>query len=127
VLELVAQDDAADVVDLLLVVELRGVDACNDVFLRVLLFEPLEVGDDVDAVDAAVSSEVEQHDFAAQLRERERPVGVEPPARRRTRALATLAVSSRPPPPLRRALPALIPRPGRARRRRRTQPTRSDS
>jgi hypothetical protein len=56
------------------------VDADDDELARVLLLEPLEVGDDVQAVDAAVGPEVEQHDLAAQLRERERAVGVEPPA-----------------------------------------------
>jgi hypothetical protein len=80
VFEAVAEDDAAYVLGLLFVLELGRVDADDDELARVLLFEPLEVGDDVHAVDAAVSPEVEQHDLAAQARNRERPVGVEPAA-----------------------------------------------
>ena len=72
VLDLVAQDDAADVLGLFLVVELGGMHADDDELIGILRFEPFEVGDDVDAVDAAVSPEVEQDDFAAQGGERKR-------------------------------------------------------
>jgi hypothetical protein len=80
VLHAVAQDDAADVLRLLLVLELRGVDADDDELVGVFLFQPLEVGDDVDAVDAAVSPEVQEHDLAAQGGERERTLRVQPAA-----------------------------------------------
>ena len=79
-LYLIAKDDAAYVLGLLLVLELRGVDADDYELVPVLLFEALQVRDDVHAVDAAVSPEVEQHDLAAQRRERERRVRVQPPA-----------------------------------------------
>jgi hypothetical protein len=50
----------------------------NDELVRVLRFEPLEIGDDVHTVDAAVSPEIQQHHLAAQARHRERLVGVQP-------------------------------------------------
>src|SRR5205085_7414212 len=80
VLYLVAEDDAANVFGLLLVGELRRVDADDDELPGVLLFEPAQVVDDVHAVDAAVSPEVEEHDLAAQAGNRERLVGVQPAA-----------------------------------------------
>ena len=63
-LDLVAQDDAPDVFRLLFVLKLCGVNADHDQFIRVFRFELLQIGNDVDAVDAAVSPEVEQNDFA---------------------------------------------------------------
>jgi len=44
----------------------------------VLLFEAHQVGNDVNAVDAAVRPEIEQHHLAPQLGKRERPVDVDP-------------------------------------------------
>ena len=43
-----------------------------------LLFEPLQVGDDVLAVDAPQRPEVEQHHFSAEVGQRERTLNVEP-------------------------------------------------
>ena len=51
----------------LLVRELGGVDADDDELVRILLFQLLEVGQDVHAVDAAVRPEIEQHDPPAQF------------------------------------------------------------
>ena len=80
VFESVAEDDVAYVLGVALVLELRGVDADDDELSRVFFFERTEVWDDVHAVDAAVSPEVQEHDLAAQARNRERPIRVQPPA-----------------------------------------------
>ena len=57
--DLVAQDDAPDVLRLFFVLKLRGVDADHDQLIRVLGFKFLQIRNDVDAVDAAVGPEVE--------------------------------------------------------------------
>ena len=61
-----------------LVLELRRVDADHDERVAPLLFEPVEVGDDVEAVDAARRPEIEEHEPAAQGPKRDRRGGVEP-------------------------------------------------
>ena len=76
--EPVAKNDLADVVGIAFIVEFGRVNADHHEFLGKLRFEPLEIGDDVNAVDAAVRPEVEDDDLAAQLLEGQRPVGVEP-------------------------------------------------
>jgi hypothetical protein len=76
--QLVALDDAADVFRVALVVELGRVHADDHQLLRVLLLQPLQLWDDVEAVDATVRPEVEQHDLAAQVGQRQRPFHVEP-------------------------------------------------
>jgi hypothetical protein len=80
VLDLVAQHDLADVVGLFLVLKLGGMNADHDEVVRVFRFEPLEIGDDVDTVDATVSPEIQQHYFASERGERKRLIGVEPSA-----------------------------------------------
>ena len=66
-------------VGVLLVLELRRVNADHDQFVGVLLFQLRQVGHDVDAVDAAERPEVEQDDLALEVfLERERAAGVEP-------------------------------------------------
>ncbi len=69
-LDLVTQNDAANVLGLLFIREFCRMHADDYQLVWVLALEPLQIGDDVHAVDAAVSPEVEQHDFALQRRER---------------------------------------------------------
>jgi hypothetical protein len=78
VLDLIAQDGLADVFGHALSGELGRVHADDHELFRVLGFELLQVGDHVDAVDAAVSPEVEQHHLAPQVAQAERAVRVEP-------------------------------------------------
>jgi hypothetical protein len=78
VFDVVAQNRLADVLGLLLREELGGVDADDHQRVGVLALQSLQVGQDVHAVDAAVSPEIEQHDLAAQFAQAERAVGVEP-------------------------------------------------
>ena len=61
-----------------LVVELGGVDADDDQLVGVLLLQLGQVGQGVDAVDAAERPEIEQDDLAAQVLELDRTGGVEP-------------------------------------------------
>ena len=77
-LDLVAEDGLADALGLLLVVELGRVDADDDEDAGILGFELGEVGERVDAVDAAEGPEVEQDDAALEIVELERIGGVEP-------------------------------------------------
>ena len=63
---------AADVLGVLLGVELGGVDADDHQLVLVLLLELGQVGQDVVAVDAAVGPEVEQDDLALELGELDR-------------------------------------------------------
>ena len=79
-LDLVAQNDAPDVLRLFFILKFRGVNADHHELICVLLFEFLQIGNDVDTVDAAVSPEVEQDYFAFKCFERERLVGIEPTA-----------------------------------------------
>jgi hypothetical protein len=64
--DLVAADDLPDVLGRLLVGELGGMHAYDDQLIGKARFELLQVRQDVNAVDAAVRPEVEQHDLAAQ-------------------------------------------------------------
>ena len=59
-------------------VVLAGVNANDDESVAELLFELLEVGDDVLTVDAAKSPEIEDDHLAAQARDREWLADVEP-------------------------------------------------
>ena len=68
----------ADVVGAPLVVELGRVDADDDQHVGEPGLQALQIGQHVLAVDAAVGPEIEQHDLAAQLRERDRRRRVEP-------------------------------------------------
>jgi hypothetical protein len=77
-LDLVAQDDASDVFSVFFVFELGGMDANHHQLVRVLRFELLEIGNDVDAVDAAISPEIQQNDLALECRDRQRFVRIQP-------------------------------------------------
>ncbi len=68
-LNLVAENDAADILEVFFVFELGRVDADDDQLVRILFLELLQIGNDVDAVDAAVSPEIQQHHLASQRRE----------------------------------------------------------
>ena len=53
--------------------------ANDDQRVRILILQPLQVRNDMDAVDTAEGPEVEQDDLAAQVtRERKRALGIEP-------------------------------------------------
>ena len=64
-----------------LVRELRRVHADHHQVVAELLLELAELGEHVDAVDAPLRPEVEEHDAAAQRRERERARGADEAAR----------------------------------------------
>jgi hypothetical protein len=78
VLDLVPEHRLADRLRVLLGLELGRVDADHDQLVGPLFFEPGQVGHDVDAVDAAVSPEVEEDDLPLEVLERERLAGIEP-------------------------------------------------
>ena len=48
-------------------------------FLWIFVFQFFQVRNDVHAVDAAICPEIQQHDFAAKPRQRNRLIGIEPP------------------------------------------------
>ena len=77
-LEAVAQDDVADVVGLGFVYELGRMHPDDDELVGELGLETFQVRDDVDAIDAAVSPEVEQHHFAFEVGEGDRFGGIQP-------------------------------------------------
>ncbi len=77
-LDSVSEDDLADVLGRRLVLELGRVHADHHQLLGVLGLEALEVGDHVDAVDAAVGPEVEHDDLAPQLCQLQWTIGVQP-------------------------------------------------
>src|ERR1041385_8437769 len=79
-LDLVTQDDATNVLRLFLVLKLRGMNADHDELIGVLSFELFQIGNDVDAVDAAIGPEIKQHDFAFERGNRERLISVDPAA-----------------------------------------------
>ena len=58
-LDLVTQNDATNVLSLLFIREFRRMHADDYQFVWVLALEPLQIGNDVHAVDATVSPEVE--------------------------------------------------------------------
>ena len=78
VADLVAEDGFTDGLGTLFLVELGGVDADDNDLLGVLLLQIGEVGQRVDAVDAAERPEIEDHDLAAEVLEFERAGRVEP-------------------------------------------------
>ncbi|MCG3159745.1 MAG: hypothetical protein JMDDDDMK_00762 [Acidobacteria bacterium] len=82
-LDLVAQDRLPNLLRALFVEELRRMHADDHKLIRIFRFELLQVGDDVHAVDAAVSPEIEQHDFSAQIAQADRLFSVEPFGSRR--------------------------------------------
>src|SRR6476661_3400027 len=79
-LDLITQDDAANVFRVLFVFKFCGVNTDNNKLVCILVFESFEIGNDMNAVDAAISPEVEQHNFAFQRCERERLISIEPTA-----------------------------------------------
>lgn len=84
-LDLVAHEDALEVLGVLLVRELGRVNADHDEFFGEALLERLQIPKNVHAVDAAVGPEVEDHDLATQLRQRHRRGDIQP----RDRAVKT--------------------------------------
>ena len=76
--KVVSLNDLADVVGLTLVGELGRVNADDNEIVAELRFETLEIGDDVDAVDASVGPEIEQDDLALESLEVERLFNVQP-------------------------------------------------
>src|SRR5262249_25120329 len=72
------QDSLANRVGVLLVGELRRVDADDDDIAGVLALQLPQLRQDMVAVNSAEGPEVEQHQFTAQLGDRERVVGIEP-------------------------------------------------
>src|SRR6266496_1851705 len=62
--DLVAENDAADVLSVFFVFKFGGVNADNYQFIRILFLELLQIRNDVHTVDAAVSPKIQQHDFA---------------------------------------------------------------
>ena len=77
-LDVVAQDGFADARGFLFIVELGGVHADDDQDAGILGLELGEIGERVDAVDAAEGPEIENDDAALQIFEVERLVGVQP-------------------------------------------------
>ena len=77
-LDFVAQDGLADVLGVVLGVELGGVDADDHHVVRIRVLELFQLRQDVHAVDAAVGPEIEDDEFAAQGVEIDRLVGIEP-------------------------------------------------
>jgi hypothetical protein len=77
-LDVVAQDRLTDRVRVLLVVEFGRMDADDHQLLRVLLFQPDQIRNDVHAVDAAEGPEVQEDDLSLQVLQLDRLVGVEP-------------------------------------------------
>src|SRR5688572_29659963 len=77
---LVSEDDAANVLGIFFVFEFGGMNADDNQLVRIFLLQPLEIRNDVNAVDAAVGPEVEQDNFALQPSERKRLVRVQPAA-----------------------------------------------
>src|SRR5690606_31613369 len=75
-LDLVAPDDLADVLRFALALELGRVHADHNQLFGIFRFQPLEVGDDVNTVDAAIRPEVQHHDLAAQIFHADRRAGV---------------------------------------------------
>ena len=78
VFEAVTQDRLADAVVVVFGGVFAGVDADDDQCVAELGFELLQVRDDVLAVDAAEGPEIEEHDLALEVRERQRLLHVEP-------------------------------------------------
>ena len=77
-IDVVANENPADVVGLAFVRELRRVHADDDELVAVFLFEPAQIRQDVHAVDAPVRPEIKQDDLAAKVLQRERTGHVEP-------------------------------------------------
>ncbi len=76
--DVVADDGTANVFRIFFVRELRRMHADHDQFLRILVFQELEVGQDVHAVDAAKRPEIDQHDLAAEILQLDGSRNVEP-------------------------------------------------
>ena len=65
--DFVADNGLSDGFSVFLVFEFRRVAADDHEFVGIFLFEIFQVGQNVDAVDAAVRPEVDQHDLAAHI------------------------------------------------------------
>lgn len=76
--DVVAHDGLLNAVRFLFGLELARMHANHHQFVGIFGFKGFQVGNDVQAVDAAVGPEVEQDDFPAQLGERQRARNVEP-------------------------------------------------
>ena len=76
--DFVPDDRATNGLGVFLVVKLRRVAANDDQLVRILLFEILQVGQDMNAVDAAVGPEVDQDDLSPQILQRDFAGRVEP-------------------------------------------------
>ena len=78
VFDFVTKDRFVDAGRLLFVIELGGMHANDNDDAGIAGFDLGEIGQRVDAVNAAQGPEVEQHDAAAKIGELDRLVGVEP-------------------------------------------------
>ena len=76
--DVVSGDDASDVVGFALIGELGAVNSDDHQLVRVLQLEALQIGNDVDAVDAPVGPEVEQDDLSPQVGQLDRSCDIEP-------------------------------------------------
>ena len=76
--DLVAKDGLLDVVVLSLLFEFGGVNTDDDEFLGKFVFQFLQFRKNVKAVDAAIGPEVQQHEFAFQVGQRQRPLAIHP-------------------------------------------------
>ena len=65
-LDFVTQNNAADVLRFFFIFEFGRVNPNYHKFIRILLFQPLQIRNDVHAIYAAVSPKVEQDNFAPQ-------------------------------------------------------------
>ena len=77
-LDLVAHDCLKNAGRILFILEFGRMDADHHNLIGILLFQLLQVRNDVHAVDAAVRPEIEQYDFASQVLEPDRRVGIDP-------------------------------------------------
>ena len=66
-LDLISHDRLKNAGRVLFVLEFGGMDADDHDLVGILLFQLLQIRNDVHAVDAAIGPEIEQHDFAAQV------------------------------------------------------------
>ena len=71
-------NDAPDVVRLPFVLELSRMHPNHHQLVGILLFQPLQVGDDVHAIDTTVSPEIEQHNLAPQVSQGQGLLNVKP-------------------------------------------------
>ena len=77
-LDLIAENGFADTFGIFLILELRRMDADDDQFVGVFLFEIGQLRQGVHAVNAAERPEIEEDDLAAQVLQMDRAGGVQP-------------------------------------------------